>query len=89
MYRVSNNNWLLLNLIFGYHFDKIDKTILPQGIHQSKMTFMGPLKHKKEQSQEFGWPSSYPVEMPKLFMPFRAIKAPLPYSKLGSSNKML
>ena len=35
-YRVSQNNWLLLNLIFGYHFDKIDKTMLPQGINQSK-----------------------------------------------------
>ena len=36
-YRVSNNNWLLLNLIFGYLFDIIDKSMLPKGINQREM----------------------------------------------------
>ena len=36
-YRMSQGYLILLNLIFGYHFDDIEKTMLPQGINQRKM----------------------------------------------------
>ena len=51
------------------------------------MTFLGPFNHRKEQSQEFGWPSSYSVETVKLFMFVWVIMASS-HSKKGKIDKM-